>query len=174
MGLYDDDNAAVTSGDVLDVIYWQTKFAHLKLEAALAGRQPEGAVKQLTPDVRNGAQDVLGRYPNHAEVKTWLENAKKIEGKITPNAAHADFKADFAHWKDYSYEAGWRSYHVAKMAADVQDFSTADQHAREVITQFGRSLERMGPQNWPADVQQFVKTARSEMERLHEEGLAKR
>jgi hypothetical protein len=174
MGLYDDDNAAVSSGDVLDVIYWQTKFAHLKLEAALRSRQPEGAVKGLIPDVRNGAQDVLQRYPNHGEVKGWLENAKKIEGKINPDAAYADFKADFAHWKDYSYEAGWRSYHIAKMAAATQDYSTADQHAREVITQFGRSLDRMGQQNWPAEVQQFVKTARPEMEKLHEEALAKR
>src|SRR5215216_1736694 len=78
MGLYDDDKQAVTGGDVLDVIYWQTKFSHQKLEAALKTRQPEGAVKGLIPSVINGANDVLKEYPNHADVKGWLENARRI------------------------------------------------------------------------------------------------
>lgn len=172
MGLYDDDKASVTSGDVNDVIYWQTKFAHLKLDAALKSRQPEAAVKGLIPSVVNGANDVLKEYPAHAEVKAWLENAKRIEGKISPNPAPEDFKGDFAHWKDYSYEAGWRSYHVAKMAAAEQKWGVALDHAKEVVTQFGRSVDRMA--NWPADVQGFIKTAKAEMEKLKEEAASKR
>jgi hypothetical protein len=164
MGLYDDDNASVTNGDVLDVIYWQTKFAHLKLDAALKSRQPEGAIRGLIPSVTSGAEDVLKRYPNHADVKAWLENARKIEGKVDPNASHADFKGDFDHWKDYSYEAGWRHYHVAKMAAAAQDWSVAGGHARDGLQQLNRSLERMA--KWPADVQSFVKAAREELEKI--------
>ena len=51
MGLYDDDRAATTSGDVLDVIYWQAKYASLKFDAALQTKQPEGAIKPLVPDI---------------------------------------------------------------------------------------------------------------------------
>ncbi|HYE20577.1 MAG TPA: hypothetical protein VEA69_19165 [Tepidisphaeraceae bacterium] len=171
MGLYDDDNAAVTSGDVLDVVYFQTKFAQLKLDAALKSRQPEHAVGSLIPSVINGAEDVLKTYPNHAEVKGWVENGKKLQGKISSTATPEDFKADFAHWKDYSYEAGWRSYHVAKMAFAAQKLDQARQHASETITQFGRSQDRMT--NWPADVQQFVKSAKAEMEQLLEQIKAK-
>jgi hypothetical protein len=172
MGLYDDDKAAVTGGDVLDVIYWQTKFAHLKLEAALKSRQPEAPIKGIIPSVINGATDVLKEYANHADAKAWLENAKKIQGKISPNPEPADFKGDFAHWKDYSYEAGWRSYHIAKMAVAEQNWGVALEHGREALVQFGRSLDRMAA--WPADVQQFVRTAKDEMEKLKEEAASKR
>ena len=172
MGLYDDDKQAVTGGDVLDVIYWQTKFSHQKLEAALKTRQPEGAVKGLIPSVINGANDVLKEYPNHADVKAWLENAKKIEGKISASPPPGDFKGDFAHWKDYSYEAGWRSYHIAKMAAAEQNWPIAGEHAKEVVTQFGRSVDRMA--NWPEDVKAFVASAKGEMEKLKEEAVSRR
>ncbi|QOV91906.1 hypothetical protein [Humisphaera borealis] len=172
MGLYDDDNAAITSGDLCDVIYWQTKFSHLKLEAALKSRQPEYAIRGLIPSVTNGAADVLKTYPNHAEVKAWADKATLIAGKIDPNAAPADFKGDFAHWKDYSYEAGWRSYHMAKMAAATESWGVTLDHARETITQLTRSKDRMA--TWPADVQQFVQTALPEMEKLKELAASKR
>lgn len=164
MGLYDDDNAAITSGDLADVIYWQTKFAHLKFEAALKSRQPEYAIRGLIPSVVNGAVDVLKTYPNHAEVKAWHDKAKAIEPKIDPNAAPADFRADFAHWKDYAYEAGWRSYHMAKASHAIQDNRVALDHAKEVVTQFGRAKDRMAA--WPADVQQFINSAHEEMSKL--------
>jgi hypothetical protein len=172
MGLYDDDKAAITGGDVLDVTYWQTKFAHQKLDAALKSRQPEAAVGSLIPSVINGATDVLKEYANHADAKAWLENAKKIQGKLSANPAPGDFKGDFAHWKDYSYEAGWRSYHVAKMAAAEQNWGVALEHSREVVTQFGRSVDRMAA--WPADVQTFVKDGKAEMEKLKDEAASKR
>jgi hypothetical protein len=172
MGLYDDDKNAITTGDVCDVIYWQTKFSHLKLDAALKSRQPEAAIEGIIPSVINGATDVLKEYPNHADVKAWLENAKKIQGKISPNPEPADFKGDFAAWKDYSYEAGWRSYHIAKMAAAEQNWGKAHEHAREAVTQLTRSVDRMA--NWSPDAQTFVKTAKPEMEKLQEEVAAKR
>lgn len=167
MGLYDDDKVAITTGDILDVIYFQTKFAHLKLDAALKSRQPEAPIAGIIPSVINGCNDVLKEYPAHADVKAWLENAKKIQGKISPNPEPADWKGDFLHWKDYSYEAGWRSYYIAKMAAAEQNWSMAVMHAKEVITQFGRSIDRMT--NWPADVQSFIRSAKAEMEKLLEE-----
>lgn len=167
MGLYDDDKATVTSGDVLDVGYFQTKFAHLKLEAALKSRQPEAPIAGIVPSVINGATDVLKEYPKHAEVQGWMDNAKRIQGKLSANPEPADFKGDFLHWKDYSYEAGWRSYYIAKAAAAEQNWQMAVMHAKEVITQFTRSIDRMA--NWPADVQQFIRTSKAEMEKLLEE-----
>jgi len=172
MGLYDDDNAAIPSGDVADVMYWQTKFAHLKLEAALKSRQPEHAIRGIIPSVVNGAADVLKTFPNHTDVKAWNDKAKMIDGKIDPNAAPAEFKGDFAHWKDYAYEAGWRHYHVAKMAADKLDWSVAAGHASDAVTQLTRARDRMPA--WPADVQQFVTQALPEMEKLRDDAKAKR
>lgn len=164
MGLYDDDNKAITSGDVLDVIYWQTKFAVKKLDAALATRQPEYPIRLLTAEVINGCMDVLQTYPNHEEVQQWMEKAKTIAAKVDPNAPSADFKSNFAHWKDYSYEAGWRHYHVAKMALADEDKALARSHASEGLKQLTRSLDRMA--DWPEEVQNWVRSAKAELETL--------
>lgn len=164
MGLYDNENEAVTSGDVLDVIYWQTKFAVLKFEQALKTRQPEGAMRLLAADVINSCTSVLETFPNHEDVKKWRQNAIEIEKKIDPNAPLADFKSNFAQWRDFSYEAGWRSYHIAKMAAVDEDWALARSHAREADTQFTRTLERMAL--WPEDVQVWVRSALTEMQAM--------
>jgi len=171
MGLYDDEKTEVTSGDVLDVIYWQTKFGALKLESALKTRQPEGAIKLLVPGVINSCTDLLETYPNHKDVQAWRDNALEIQKKIDPNALSSDFKSNFAQWRDYSYEAGWRSYHIAKMAVDDEDWALARTHAREADQQFSRTVERMG--QWPADVQEWVRTALTEMQKLAEDAAAK-
>ena len=172
MGLYDDEKTAITSGDVLDVIYWQTKFAALKLEAALKLRQPEGAIRGILPDIINGCNDVLKTYPNHEDVKKWRDHALDIQKKIDPNAAAADFKSNFAQWRDFSYESGWRFYHLAKMAADAEDWLWAHSHAADAGKQLARALDRMA--EWPADVQEWVKSAQTEMAALEEKAAKKK
>lgn len=172
MGLYDDDKEAVTSGDVLDVIYWQTKFAALKLEAALKSRQPEFAIKGIIPAVVNGCMDVLKTYPNHADIKKWMDNAKDIEKKIDPNAPSAEFKSSFAQWKAFAYEAGWRFYHLAKMAAAAEDWTWAYSHAADAEKQLARALERMA--DWPTETQEWIKSAYAEVQRLEEVAAKKK
>jgi len=172
MGLYDDDKNAVTSGDVLDVIYWQTKFASLKLDAALKGRQPEYAVRGIIPSVVNGCEDVLKTYPNHGDVKKWMDNARAIEKKIDPNAAPGDFTAAFGPWKDFSYESGWRFYHLAGMAAAAGDWAWAHSYASDAVTHLGRALDRMAA--WPAEVQTWITNAKREMEALQTEAATKK
>jgi hypothetical protein len=172
MGLYDDDKAAVTSGDVLDVIYWQAKFAALQLDYALATKQPEAPIKGLLPGVINGCNDVLTRYPQHAEVQAWKAKAEAISKKINQYPEPGEFKGNFAQWKDYSYEAGWRSYNMAKMAAAAEEWGTCKMHTNEAVTQLGRSLTRMAA--WPADVQAWITASHAEMEKLDAEAAKKR
>jgi hypothetical protein len=168
MGLYDDDKAAVTSGDLLDVCYWQTKFAALKLEAALKSRQPEWPIRLLVADVINSCTDLLRTYPGHEDVMGWRDHAREIEKKIDPNAPSADFKSNFAQWRDYSYESGWRFYHLAGMAAADDDRSLALSYAREGIKQLERTVERMA--EWPAEVQEWVTAALAELRSLEAKG----
>ncbi len=172
MGLYDDDKQAVTSGDLLDVIYWQTKFAAQKLEAALKSRQPEYAVRGLVPSVVNGCEDVLKTYPNHGDVKKWMADAREIEKKIDPNAAPADFTTAFGPWRDFSYESGWRFYHLAKMAAAAGDWTWAYSYASDAALNLGRAVDRMAA--WPQDTQTWITRAHSEMEAFREEAVKKK
>ena len=172
MGLYDDDKKAVTSGDVLDVVYWQTKFAALKLEAALKGRQPEYAVRGIIPSVVNGCEDVLKTYPNHGEVLQWMSRAREIGNKIDPNAAPADFTTAFGPWKDFSYESGWRFYHLAGMAAAAGDWMWAHSYASDAVQHLGRAIERMAA--WLPDAQAWITQAHGEMRALQEEAAKKK
>ncbi len=172
MGLYDDDKNAVTSGDVLDVIYWQTKFVALKLEAALKSRQPEYAVREIIPSVVNGCADMLKVYPNHGDVKKWMDLARDIEKKIDPNAPPAEFTSAFGQWRDYSYESGWRFYHLAKMAAAAGDWAGAHSYASDAVQHLSRAIDRMA--SWPADAQSWVKTSQGEMQLLREVSAKKK
>lgn len=172
MGLYDDDKNAVTSGDVLDVIYWQTKFAVLKLEAALKSRQPEYAIRGLIPSVLNGCTDVLKTYPNHGDMKKTMDSARDIEKKIDPNAAPGDFTSSFGQWRDYSYEAGWRFYHLSRMAAAAGDWVWAHSYASDAVQHLGRTLDRMAA--WPPDVQSWLKASHAEMQLLQQEAAKKK
>lgn len=52
MGLYDDDNESTTTGDLVDVGYWQAKFEGERLEAALKVR----FISVLEPIVKKGAR----------------------------------------------------------------------------------------------------------------------
>jgi hypothetical protein len=164
MGMYDEDRAAVTVGDLADTVYWQTKFARLKLEAALLSRQPDHAVRGLTADVAAGAADVLRSFPNHADVAAWRDEAAAAAEALDPAALPADFRPDFAHWTNHAYEDGWRAYHLAKMAAADQDVRVCLVHAREAVTQLTRAAARMA--GWPVDVRQFVMLALPEMAKL--------
>ncbi|HEY0719883.1 MAG TPA: hypothetical protein VGE50_01390 [Gammaproteobacteria bacterium] len=172
MGLYDDDNSSITGGDIFDVIYWQTKFAAQKLDAALKSRQPESAIKGIIPAVIHGCDDLLATYPNHSEIQKWKQTAEVIQGKINPDAPPADFKSDFAHWKDYSYESGWRFYHLAKMAVEVNDWSAAHEYAGDTETHFGRILERMHA--WPSEVHEWISSTYVEMAGLRETAASKK
>lgn len=166
MGLYDDDKASITSGDILSVGYWQAKFEADRLEQALKTKQPEAAIKGLVPSVISLCDDFLKEYPNHGEVQKWKQKAETIQKKLDPNPPPADFKGNFAHWKDFSYESAWRFSNLAKMAAADEDWGLAHSYASSAIENLVRAAGRMT--NWPADAQEWVKTTTPEIEKLDE------
>ncbi len=164
MGLYDDDMASVTSGDVLDVIYWQTKYGFNMLEAALKSKQDEGEIRMLVASVINGCNDVLKTYPNHADVKAWLDKATMIQGKVDPNSRPGGWRGDFTAWGEQGYEMGWRAAHIASMAVAIQDWDKAKGFGRDAVTYLIRAKDRMA--NWSADAKAYVEKTLPEMEKL--------
>lgn len=166
MGLYDDDKASQTTGDILDVIYWQAKFAYLKFKAALASKQPEGDIRFVILDVISGCQDVLKEYPNHTEVKAWLEEVKKINAKVNQSSMPQGWRGDFEAWGQHSYEAGWRAAHIARMAMAIEDYDQAKGFSRDAVTYLTRAKGLYA--NWSADAKAFVDKTLPEMEQLLE------
>jgi len=166
MGLY-DDKAAIVDGDILDAIYWEAKFSALRLDAAIETRQPEGAIGLLLPAVINGCADVLKEYPRHEEVRQWQKEALLLQGRINPYAPPADVTAGFNHWNDPSYEAGWRSYHLAKMSVSSEYWGWARSFAADAVKYFRLTTNRMT--EWPPNVREWIRIAQKEMEDIRED-----
>lgn len=166
MGLYDDDKAELAGGDILDVIYWQTKFAFTKFKAALASKQPEGDIRFTLIDVVSGCEDLLKTYPKHAELQSWLAEAKKIQAKVNPESMPQGWRGDFEAWGQNSYEMAWRAAPIARMAMAIEDYDQAASFGRDAVTYLTQARERMS--TWSADAKTFVETTLPEMEQLVE------
>jgi len=166
MGLYDDDKAEMTSGDILDVIYWQTKFAFNKFKAAMAAKQPEGDIRFTLIDVVSGCEDLLKTYPKHNDIQAWLAEAKKIQAKVNPESMPVGWRGDFEAWGQNSYEMAWRAAPIARMAMAIEDYTQAASFGRDAVTYLNQAKERMA--NWSADAKKFVETTLPEMEQLVE------
>src|SRR5205823_1795835 len=64
MGLYDDDNATLTKGDVFNEDFFWAKAYSIALDGALKTRQPEGAIRALIERAIPQHDTVLKTYPN--------------------------------------------------------------------------------------------------------------
>ena len=164
MGLYDDDNASVTGGDVLDVLYWQVKWESRKLDAALAAKQPEGEIRFLTISIVGLCDDVLKTYPNHADVKAWKDKALKIQGKCNPDSRPEGWKTDFAYMNDNAHEMAWRHSNIVRMAHAASDMDKTVGFGRDAMQALERCKDRMP--KWPADVQKWVAETTAATEKL--------
>ena len=90
MGLYDDDNAKVTSGPLKDSDgrligdYVDAKMKSEKVDQYLKERKDEKSVLLMANSLKDSCERLLETYPNHKEVKAWH---KKAEGLIQKIAA---------------------------------------------------------------------------------------
>jgi hypothetical protein len=171
MGLYDDDKSGKTTGDIADVIYWQTKFANEKLTAALATRQPEYPIRFMCVDVINGSNDLLKEYPNHKDIQGWKANAEQIQKKCSDTAPAEDVKTSFQVWKDHAYESAWRFSNLARMFAAQDEWAKAKSFANDALTHLGRAEGRMA--QWPEDIKAWITKAKAETEALYAQAQSK-
>src|SRR5438270_6895964 len=84
--LYSSDSTSVKGGDLLDRDYWRAKFDSIRLDEAIRERQPEGALLLAVISQTNLLDELVKKYPNHQDLKTWKAHAEEIKGKIDPNA----------------------------------------------------------------------------------------
>ena len=173
MGLYDDDNAAIQSGDQNNKDYFYAKAASEKVALALKTRQPEGAIKDLLPEAIKAYDEALKTYPNHADLKSWNEKAKATQGKVNPNAEWARFKGDF-HWGEDVFTHGWVEYHWAKFAKTVSDWGTVYEQSRSAGNHLGDQGAQKHMKAWSAETQKWITDAKTEMDALWEESRSKR
>jgi hypothetical protein len=168
MGLYDDDLAAVTSGDISNKEYWYAKYASQKVDNALKTRQPEGAIKDYLPEAIKAYDAALATYPNHEDLKKWKEKAVSIQGKINPNAEWARFKSDF-HWDNGPFEHGWVEFNWAKLAAQNGEWDVVYEQARSAHNHLGEYGAQKDMRAWSDDVKKWVTDSDTEAQNIWEE-----
>ena len=155
------DKAPVVRGDILDLYYWQAKYAARRLDAAVETRQPDSIMLDVIPPVINACAEVLKEHPHHEDVRSWQKRALLLRQRIKPYAMPGVTDPSFAHWIDPHYEAGWSSYHLANMSLEAEFWGWARSFAADALNRLGFLSGRMS--GWAPDVQHWIRAATQEM-----------
>lgn len=176
MGLYDDDNAAVTSGNQNNEAYWYASAYSQALDLALKTRQPEGAISGwLREKVIKAIDEALSAYPAHEDLKKWKARADQIKSKVNPDADYAEFKSDFP-WRHDKYLDGWVALNWARCAHDAGDWNIVYEKSRRVTDLFGEYGCQKNDvlKTLPEDAKKLVLDGYAEGEKLWAESKSKR
>jgi hypothetical protein len=125
MGLYDDDNESLASGDIALRDYWRAKFNAEMLEQALKTKQPEGAIGMELISALSLLDELLTIYPSHEDLKTWQARAKAIQAKIDPNFSRGSSFTSRCMWNEHSYREAFVGMHCGDMGAGSDDWELA-------------------------------------------------
>jgi quinol monooxygenase YgiN len=167
MGLYDDDNAAVTTGELKLRDYWRAKFNDQMLDQALKSRQDEGAIGYTLIGSVSLLDELLKTYPNHEDLKKWKQKAVTIQGKIGPDFNRSGGFTKSCVWNEHSYQEAYVGYHCGKMFAANNEWAEAYDCYRTAAQKLNFLQDRT--EAWPADAVAFVKEKNSEVETLRDE-----
>lgn len=173
MGLYDDLNAAVVSGDADSKEYWYARFASEKLEEALKSRQPEGAVRDFLPEAIAAHDAALKVFPNHLDVKKWKARALEVQKKIDSKARLSNWRSDFP-WGDDRFMQGWVEVNWARLARGQNLWDTVHTLSLSAKNHLGEYGAQRNMRGWREEMQKLVREAHKEVAALYDESIKHR
>jgi hypothetical protein len=89
-------DTSVTAGPIDALNYRRAAYHHGRLRGMLAGRQPENDVVRPLIAVALHAGNALAKYPAHAELRGWFDEAEAIRKKLSEKTrADAAVEAPF-------------------------------------------------------------------------------
>jgi hypothetical protein len=96
------------------------------LEDAIKTRQPEGLIGLQLVSYQHRLDDLVKKYPNHADLKKWKARADEIQSKIDPNAERrmVSWKKGFL-WDQDTYAQPQVNVPRGKFAEEHNDLETA-------------------------------------------------
>lgn len=168
-GLYDDDTAKITGGDILDIDYWNAKWNYERMDEAIKSRQPEGAIAVEVGSLVRDLDELSKKYSNDTELKKWHDHAAEVEAKIDPNANRSASFNEGCLWKEGNYRLAYISYGAGKMAEDAKHWADAHDWLRMAIQNLGFLQDRLAKNdrvvNWPPEFVTWIKTTRADAEK---------
>ena len=172
MGLYDDDNAAVTTGDLAIRDYWRAKFNDLMLDQALKSRQAEGAIGMELVSAVRLLDGLLAIYPNHADLKKWKQKAVMIQGKIGPDFERSAGFTMNCVWNQHSYQEAYVGYNCGQLFGQQNNWPEAFDCFRTAAQKLDFLQDKV--QDWPPEIAAWVKEKKPEVDRLRDEAVKRR
>ena len=123
--LYESDSAGIKGGDLMDRDYWRAKWNSIRLDEAIQQRQPEGAILMEVIGQRQLCDDLIKKYPNDQDFKSWKAHAEQIENKVNPNANRREGFKPGSLWAEINYRESYVNYNYTKVAIQKKDWAAA-------------------------------------------------
>ena len=164
-GLYEDqDPKNVKSGDINDQDYWWTKYDLMMLDIAMKQHQPEGQIGLDLAITSRRLDDLVKKYPNDDELKTWQKKVNDTIAKIDPNAPRGQGFNPGCPWDESNFAQLWVNVHWAQMQIDANQM----QDARGTLLNCQRNLDIMlAPdrmKNYPEDLRKWVEDSKPKVD----------
>jgi hypothetical protein len=168
-GLYGDGNKDVASGELNDQDYWWAKFDATMLELAIKTHQPEGHIAvDLASSIRR-LDDLMKKYPKHAEIAQWTARAKQVDAKIDQNAPRSASFTQDCPWDEANFAQLWVNLHWAKFAYSVKDYNTAYSDMQNVMQNYQFMLRPDRMKNYPDDLRAYVVDSKPGADQLYKD-----
>ena len=161
MGLYDQTDAALTSGELPLLDYWRAHFDATMLETAVTTRQPEGRIGLELASAIRLLDSLLARYPRHERLLGWRTRATAIAKQVDPNAARSSAFTGACLWGEHSYREAWVNLECARVARAHAEHALArdcERTARQKLESLHRRVTAgESIEGWPAEALTWIR-----------------
>jgi len=164
MGLYDDENAAVTSGDATgEELFIAKANAWTFYEAVVTG-QPREALFWWLPTGLEKINAALAIYPNHEDLLHWKSEGERLLQEEERPERPVTWKSGFP-WAQDKFRAGFAALEHARFAHESEDHGVAYVQARKAKTNLA---DCHSTADWPQDKQALLADGIREAEEIEE------
>jgi hypothetical protein len=118
IGLYDDNNADIKSGDLNSQDYWWTKFDAMMLDLAIKQHQPEGRIGMNISIALRRMDDLIKKYPKHEGIQKWKAHFLEVQAKINPDASRSQGFTTECPWDEANFAQLWVNVHWMKFLVE--------------------------------------------------------
>jgi hypothetical protein len=175
--LYGSDSTSVKGGDLLDRDYWRAKWDSIRMDEAIKERQPEGAIMMANIGNIQLLNELIAKYPNHQDLKTWKAHAEDIQKRIDSNASRSDSFKPGSIWNEHNYKESYVNYNYAKVAIEKKDWAAAHDGLSYAERNLQFLVERIKKNDrvaaWPDGAAKWVQDTWADLARLNAQVNAK-
>ena len=137
MGLYDDDDAAVTDGPCDDENYYYAKIWDKWLATGMKFRLHEASVKRICMQLAEFAEKALAKFPQHKELIAFKDKANKLIGKIETSDSQVHHDDLGGGWHQEVYRKGWADGLYALYLKEQSRVAEAKKRAENSVLRLG-------------------------------------